>query len=37
MNKVIINGNDLRLEDIVNVARNNYQVELSEEAIKRVV
>lgn len=36
MNKVIINGNDLRLEDIVNVARNNYQVELSEEAIKRV-
>ncbi len=36
MNKVIINGNDLRLKDIVNVARNNYQVELSEEAIKRV-
>ncbi len=36
MNKIIINGNDLRLEDIVNVARNNYQVELSEEAIKRV-
>ncbi len=36
MNKVIINGSDLRLEDIVNVARNNYQVELSEEAIKRV-
>ncbi|WP_346938352.1 histidine ammonia-lyase [uncultured Clostridium sp.] len=36
MNKVIINGNDLRFEDIVNVARNNYQVEISEEAIKRV-
>ncbi|MFR1707595.1 MAG: histidine ammonia-lyase [Clostridium sp.] len=36
MNKVIINGNDLRLEDIVNVARNNYQVEISEDAIKRV-
>ena len=36
MNKIIINGNDLRLEDIVNVARNNYQVEISEEAIKRV-
>lgn len=36
MNKVIINGNDLRLEDILNVARNNYQVEISEEAIKRV-
>ncbi|GAA0775602.1 histidine ammonia-lyase [Clostridium subterminale] len=36
MNKVIINGNDLRLEDIVNVARNNYQVDISEEAIKRV-
>lgn len=36
MNKVIINGNDLRIEDIVNVARNNFQVEISEEAIKRV-
>lgn len=36
MNKVIITGNDLRLEDIVNVARNNYQVDISEEAIKRV-
>jgi len=36
MNKVIINGNDLRIEDIVNVARNNYQVQISEEAIKRV-
>lgn len=36
MNKVIINGNDLRIEDIVNVARNNFKVEISEEAIKRV-
>ena len=36
MNKVTINGNDLRIEDIVNVARNNFQVEISEEAIKRV-
>jgi histidine ammonia-lyase len=36
MKKIIINGNDLRLEDIINVARNNYQVEISEEAIKRV-
>lgn len=36
MNKVIINGNDLRIEDIVNVARNNFKVEISEEAIRRV-
>lgn len=36
MNKVIINGNDLKLEDVINVARNNYKVEISEEAIKRV-
>jgi histidine ammonia-lyase len=36
MNKVIINGNDLRIDDIVNVARNNFKVEISEEAIKRV-
>ncbi|MEG1254709.1 histidine ammonia-lyase [Clostridium sp.] len=36
MNKVIINGNDLTLEDLINVARNNYEVEISKEAIERV-
>lgn len=36
MGKIIINGNDLTLEDVVNVARNYYIVELSEEAEKRV-
>ncbi|KXZ40210.1 histidine ammonia-lyase [Alkalithermobacter thermoalcaliphilus JW-YL-7 = DSM 7308] len=36
MNKVIITGNDLTIEDIVKVSRDYYQVELSDEAIKNV-
>ncbi|MEG0133161.1 MAG: histidine ammonia-lyase [Clostridium sp.] len=36
MNKVIINGNDLTIADVINVARNNYTVEISKEAIERV-
>lgn len=36
MNKVIIDGNSLTLQQIVDVARNNYLVELSEEAKVRV-
>lgn len=36
MNKVIL-GNKLGIEDIVNVARNGYKVEFSDEYIKRVV
>ncbi|QOR36144.1 histidine ammonia-lyase [Clostridium sp. 'deep sea'] len=36
MGKVLINGNDLTIADVVNVARNNYQVELTAEAIKGI-
>lgn len=36
MNKVIIDGNSLTLQQIVDVARNNHLVELSEEAKVRV-
>ncbi|MTI68812.1 MAG: histidine ammonia-lyase [Firmicutes bacterium] len=36
MKKVIINGNDLTIEDVVNVSRKYYQVELSKEAKKKV-
>lgn len=37
MNKVVIDGNSLTLEEIISVARNNYIVELSEEARERVI
>lgn len=37
MKKVVIDGNSLTLEEIIKVARENYQVELSEEAKKRVI
>lgn len=36
MQKVIIDGNSLTLQDVINVARNNFTVKLSEEAIERV-
>lgn len=36
MNKVIINGNDLTLQDVINVSRNNYEVEISQEAEVRI-
>ncbi len=36
MNKVIIRGFGLTLEDVINVARNNFKVELAPEAIERV-
>ena len=29
MNKVILNGTDLKIEDVVNEARHGYQVELA--------
>ena len=32
---VVIDGNSLTIEDVVNVARNNYKVILSEEAKKK--
>lgn len=37
MNKVIIDGNSLTIEDFINVVRKKYVVELSEEAVERVV
>lgn len=36
MNKVFINGNNLTIEDVVNVCRNNYEVIITEEAIINV-
>lgn len=36
MNKILINGNSLTLEEFINVVRNDYKVELAEEAIKKV-
>ncbi len=36
MNIVFIDGNKLTLQDVVNVARKNYKVRLSEEAVERV-
>lgn len=36
MKKIIIDGNTLTLDDLVNVARHNFLVEISEEAIKKV-
>lgn len=36
MNKVFIDGNSLKLKDVINVCRNNYKVELTEEAITNV-
>lgn len=36
MNVVIVNGETTSIEDIVNVARNNYQVQISEEAIEKI-
>ncbi|SDY61039.1 histidine ammonia-lyase [Proteiniborus ethanoligenes] len=37
MRKVILDGNSLRIEDIVHVARNNYEVQLSTDAIDKVI
>jgi len=36
MKKVIIDGNNLSIEDVINVARYNYAVELSDDAIQKV-
>lgn len=36
MNKIIIDGRDLTIEDVVNVSRNDYKVEISEEVLKKV-
>lgn len=37
MNKVMIDGFNLKIEDVINVSRNNYTVELEEEAKKRII
>lgn len=37
MGKVVLDGNSLRIEDVANVARNNYQVQLSDDAINKVI
>jgi histidine ammonia-lyase len=36
MNKIIIDGNNLTLDEIIKVSRKFYKVELSDEAIERV-
>lgn len=36
MNKIIIDGRDLTIEDVVNVSRNGYKVELSDNVINKV-
>ena len=36
MNKVYLDGNSLNLQDFINVVRNGYKVELTEEAVKKV-
>lgn len=36
MNKVIIDGNKLTLEEFISVVRKNYKVELSNEAVEKV-
>lgn len=37
MERVVINGRDLSLQDLVNVARYNYKVELSEDAKEKII
>ena len=36
MNKVILNGKDLTIEDVVNVARKGYEVELAPECRSKI-
>ncbi|XTR38267.1 histidine ammonia-lyase [Paraclostridium tenue] len=36
MNKIIIDGRDLTIEDVLNVSRNGYKVELSDDVINKV-
>lgn len=36
MNKVVINGNDLTILDVVNVCRHNYTVEISENSKEKI-
>ena len=36
MNKIIIDGNSLTLEDIINVSRNFYEVEIDESSVEKI-
>ena len=36
MKRIIIDGNSLTLDDLVNVARYNFPVEISKEALEKV-
>lgn len=36
MKKIIIDGDELTIEDVVNLARNGYKVEIGQETIKKV-
>ena len=36
MNNIVVSGCNLTIEDVVNVARNNYKVELSQDAVRRI-
>ena len=36
MNCVTINGESTTIKDIINVARNGYQVKISEDAVKKI-
>ena len=36
MNNIVVSGSNLTIEDVVNVARNNYKVELSQDAVRRI-
>ena len=36
MKKIIIDGNSLTLDDLVNVARHNFPVEISKDALEKV-
>jgi histidine ammonia-lyase len=36
MNKIIIDGRDLTIEDVVNVSRNGFKIELTEGVVKKV-
>ena len=36
MNKVILNGTDLKIEDVVNVARKGYEVEIDKTCMAHI-
>ena len=36
MNNIVVSGSNLTIEDVVNVARNNYKIELSQDVVRRI-